>query len=125
MTDMDILDYDSDGVYHFDPSENSIDSIGDNFYDSTTIYDDPNAVVMAGHDMLYADGSHVSFLGGENSDGYKHKGSVYLERTISGIEDKFEHYVKGTIDYVKVHGRYIPISGGGTVTIDNIKYDKP
>ena len=94
-------------------------------HDGGTIYDDPNAVVLAGHDMLYADGYNPSFMGGENSDGYIHKGSIYLERTISGIEDKFEHYVKGTIDYVKVHGRYVPISGSGTVTIDNIKYDKP
>lgn len=121
---MDILNH--DGIYDFDTSEDSHDLYStDQFHDGGTIYDDPNAVVLAGHDMLYADGHNLSFMGGENSDGYIHKGSIYLERTISGIEDKFEHYVKGTIDYVKVHGKYIPISGSGTVTIDHIKYDKP
>lgn len=123
---MDTLDSHYDGIYDFDSSDDSHDLFSDaHIHDGGTIYDDPNAVVLAGHDMLYADGYNPSFMGGENSDGYIHKGSIYLERTISGIEDKFEHYVKGTIDYVKVHGRYVPISGSGTVTIDNIKYDKP
>lgn len=66
---------------------------------------------------------NVSFEGGENSDGYKPAGKIYLERTISGSTDGFDHYTRHGNDYVKVGNDYIQIDKGRTVTINNIKYD--
>ena len=62
---------------------------------------------------------------GENSDGYIPKGTINLRRTISGIYDRFDLYNKGGVNYVKYGGYYYNISGPGTVTINNIKYNKP
>ena len=69
--------------------------------------------------------SNTNFKGGENSDGYIPKGKIRLRRTISGLYDTFDLYNKRGINYVRFKGVYYKISGSGTITIDNIKYDKP
>ena len=64
--------------------------------------------------------SNVSFRG-NNSDGYIHKGTIRLQRVISGTYDHFDYYVKRGVGYVKYHGLYYSLSGR-YVTINNVKY---
>lgn len=88
--------------------------------------------------ITYADGREVYWVcpqteirsspnpsfGGKNSDGFIPDGTVTLRRTISGHIDTFKCYRKGGGLYINIYGRYIRVDGSGTVTINNIKYDK-
>jgi hypothetical protein len=79
------------------------------------------------NDLSYNNPEHgnaISFLGNANSDGYIPDGTIKLERTISGTTDTFKLFSKDGHDYVLVNGSYIRVDGVGTVTINNIKYDK-
>lgn len=75
-------------------------------------------------------GNEISFQGKDslppnaNKDGFSPQGSIELERTISGSTDKFKLFTKDGKKFVLFNGNYIPISGSGTVNINNIKYDK-
>ncbi len=60
-----------------------------------------------------------------NGDGNVYEGTIYMNRTISGRKDSFPLYNYRGTNYVKVGNSYVNISGSGTVTINNIIYDKP
>ena len=57
-------------------------------------------------------------------DGYIPKGTVRLERTVSGQKEIFDLYVKKGEEYIYEDGKWIRIDGSGTIKVNNIKYDK-
>lgn len=80
-----------------------------------------------GEQFLYQVGNNTNNISfkGNNSDGYIHNGTIQLRRTISGKYDTFDFYNKRGVPYVRYGNTYYNISGSGTVTINNIKYNKP
>ncbi len=56
-------------------------------------------------------------------DGYIPEGKVTLE-SVNGNTKTFDSYSKNGSDYVFEDGQWKKISGSGTVTIDNVKYQK-
>lgn len=113
-TSIDLPDmFDSDSNY----------DLGD-FGDTTLDYDLDISEIGSDIDNY----NNVTFRGNNppnaNSDGYIPDGQVTLERTISGTTNTFKCFTKDGHDFVYKNGQYIRIDGSGTVTINNIKYDK-
>ncbi len=68
--------------------------------------------------------NNIAFFG-TNSDGYIPDGKVTLERTISGSDDTFSAFRKGSHIYVETSpNHYVQVDGVGTVKINGVMYDK-
>lgn len=113
-----------DSVSDLSDISDTIPDISDSISDIEYYGDTPDFVDNDFSHNNPEQGNAISFLGNANSDGYIPDGSIKLERTISGTTDTFKLFSKDGHDYVFVNGSYIRVDGVGTVTINNIKYDK-